>query len=177
MFKIKGDQAQWRTIYDNLSQMDIGDVVTLKDLARMLPGVPPTSVRPAFYRALQEMQDKKSRTFKSVRGVGYQMVEAREHESLARSKHGSARKVLRKAQRIVASADRSRLTPDERRRLDELEHHMGRQADMLKRLDDRQERTERRVSVAEKDVLKLDDRLERMADLLKRHGFDADDEL
>lgn len=174
MFEVKGHQSQWKTIFDNLSRMDIGDVVTMKDLYGMLPGVPQSSVRPAFYRAVKEMQDKKSRTFAVVRGTGYRMVDANEHESLARGKHKSARKQLKKAQQIVAAADRSRLTPDERRRLDELEHHMARQASMLKRLDERAERTEQRVAVTEKDLAQMDDRLEQMESLLRRHGFAPD---
>ena len=175
MFQVKGHQSQWKTIFDNLSRMEIDDVVSHRELERMLPGVPVASVRPAFYRAVKEMQTVKSRTFAVVRGVGYRMVDANEHESLARGKHKSARKQLKKAQQIVAAADRSRLTPDERRRLDALEHHMQRQADMLKRLDDRQEKTEQRVALTEKDMMKLDDKVERMAELLKRHGFETDD--
>ena len=174
MFEVKGHQSQWKTIYDRLSLMDIDDVVTLKQLGEMLPNVPAASVRPAFYRAVKEMQARRSRTFAAVRGVGYRMVDANEHESLARGKHKSARKQLRKAQLIVASADRSRLTPEERRRIDELEHHMQRQADMLKRLDDRQDKTERRVALTEKDMLHLSDRLERTEALLRKHGFAAD---
>jgi uncharacterized coiled-coil protein SlyX len=171
MFEVKGHQSQWKTIYDNLSRMQIGDVVSLKELAQMLPGVPATSVRPAFYRAMKEMQTVKLRTFVAVRGVGYRMVEANEHENLARGKHKSAKKQLRKAQLIAAAADRSRLTPDERRRLDELEHHLARQADMLKRLDDRQLKTEHRVALTEKDMLHLGDRVQEMESLLKRYGF------
>jgi uncharacterized coiled-coil protein SlyX len=171
MFKVKGHQSQWKTIYENLSRMEIGDVVTLKELAAMLPGVPAGSVRPAFYRAQKEMQLKRSRTFSAVRGVGYRMVESREHESLARGKHKSAKKQLRKAQLIAASADRTRLTQEERRRLDELEHHLARQSDMLRRLDARQERTEHRVALTEKDMLHLNDKVERMESLLKRHGI------
>lgn len=171
MFEIKGHQSQWKTIYDNLSRMEIGDIVTHEELAAMLPGVPEASVRPAFYRAVKEMQVIRSRTLASKRGVGYRMVDANEHEFLAKDRRKSARRQLRKAQLVAAAADRSRLTPDERKRIDELEHHLAKQADMLKRLDDRQDKAEQRISFTEKDMRKMDDRIQEMETLLKRHGF------
>jgi hypothetical protein len=171
MFEVKGHQSQWKTIYDNLSKMEVGDIVTHGELAAMLPGVPRASVRPALYRAVREMQVIRSRTLASVRGVGYRMVDANEHEFLAKGRRKSARRQLRKAQQVAAAADRSRLTPDERKRIDELEHHLARQADMLKRIDERQEKTEQRVAFTEKDVAKMNDRIQEMEALLKRHGF------
>lgn len=172
MFTARSDRSQWKMIYDNLSQMEIGDVVTLKELLRMVPDAAPSSIRQAFYRAVKEMQATNSRTFEVVRGTGYRMVDANEHEKLARGKHKSAKKQLQKARSIAASADRSRLTPEERRRLDELEHHFARQADMLKRLDDRQAKTEHRVALTEKDLAAVNDRVDELRSLLERHGFD-----
>jgi hypothetical protein len=171
MFVARREQAQWKTIFDYLVTMRIGDVVTYKKLEELLPDVPVTSVRPAFYQAQKAMQDAKLRTFVVVRGEGYRMVEANEHEGLARGKHKSAKRLVAKAQRIAASADRSRLTADERRRIDALEHHLAAHADMLKRLDARQDRIEQRVAFTEKDSVQLADRLEAIEKLLEQKGL------
>lgn len=175
MFEVKGDKPQWRVIYDRISRMGIGDVITIEELEALLPGV---AVRPPFYHAVKKVEENLSRTFENVRGVGYKMSEPRNHEKLARDKHKGARKMLQKAQRKVASADRALLTPDERRRLDELEHHFARHSEMLKRLDDRQLKTERRVedaeqrvALTEKEQMRLVDRVDEMESLLKRHGM------
>lgn len=171
MFEVKGDRPQWKVIYDRLSRMGIGDVITLKDLEALLPGV---AIRPPFYQAVKKLEENQKRTFENVRGVGYRMAEPRQHEKLARDKHRSARSMLRKAQRKVASADRALLTQEERQRLDALEHHFARHADMLKRLDDRQVKTEQRVALTEKETLRLADRVDEMESLLKRHGMLGD---
>lgn len=172
MFEARGAQPQWKVIYDRLSRMGIGDVITVKELEALLPGV---AIRPPLYQAIKKIEENLSRTFENVRGVGYRMAEPRQHERLALSKHKSARRMLAKAQRKIASADRALLTQDERQRLDALEHHFGRHAEMLKRLDDRQQRTEQRVAVAEKVQSQLEDRFDQLESLLKRHGIKGDE--
>lgn len=168
MFEIKGDRAQWRTMYDRLSSMTIGDVITDKELAGLLPEAPEGSIRSAFYRAMRECEDEMRRTFARVRSVGYKMVEATEHERLARNHHKRARRQLRTAERKVHSADRSRLTQADRQRFDALEMNLAGQREMLAKLNAkvRRETQERKA-----DTAQLSERVDRLTELLERHGI------
>lgn len=173
MFEVKGDRPQWMVIYERLADMQIGDVIKDDELAGLLPDAPEGSVRSAFYRAVKETEDELRRTFCRVRTTGYRMVDANEHERLARDQHKRARRRLTAARRKAHSADRSRLTPDERRRLDAVELNLAQMQDMTKRLDRglKSERIERKAGEAA-----TNERIDELVSLLQRHGITADDE-
>lgn len=174
MFEVKGERPQWETIYGRLATMQIGEVIKDDELAALIPDAPEGSIRSAFYRAVKQVEDDHKRTFDRVRTVGYRMVEASEHEGLARRQHKKAKRRMATAVRKAHSADRSRLTPDQRRRLDAVEDHLARQAEMIRRLDERVEKNEQRTARTEKDQLKLADRVDALAGLLARHGIRDD---
>lgn len=167
-FQPKADVAQWRQVYERLASMKVGDVVTHEQLERMLPGAGDGSIKSAFYRAVQECETELHRTFASVRGVGYRMAEAREHERLAADHHRRARRQLKRSKRKVTSADRSQLTREERARFDALELNLARQMEMTSRLEARvkTESRERRAADAE-----LSERVDKLTALLERHGI------
>lgn len=175
MFEAKGDRPQWQVLYDSLVPMSIGDVIEDERLFELLPDARESSVRSAFWRAVKEVEDCHKRTFCRVRLTGYRMVEAGEHEGLARGQQRKARRRMTAAVRKVHSADRSLLTLEQRKRMDALEEHFGRQQEMLRRLAVRQEKTDERVARSEKDSAALGDRLDRLTDLLKRNGIGTDD--
>lgn len=174
MFDTKGDRPQWRVIYERLCTMKIGDVITDIDLYTLLPNAPEPSVRGAFQRAKREMQQEHKRSFARVRRVGYRMAEPTEHERLALAQHRKAKRRLRAGWNEAHSADRTLLNPDDRRRIDEIEDHLTRHQQMIRRLEVRQERTETRVAVTEKDSAKLSDRMDELVALLGRHGITAE---
>jgi hypothetical protein len=171
MFTPNGERPQWEVIYERLSTMDIGDVIKDEELTGLLPDAPETSVRGAFWRAVKQVEDDRKRTFDRVRLVGYRMVAAKEHEGLARRQHKRAKRRMAAAQRKVHSADRSLLGSEDRRRLDAIEDHIGRQMEMIRRLDSRQSKTEQRVARTEKDSAEIVDRIDRLTELLERHGI------
>lgn len=171
MFEVKGDRPQWQTVYERLSTMDIGDVIKDVDLFDLLPDAPEPSVRGAFWRAVREMEDERKRSFTRVRVTGYRMVEATEHERLARDQHKKAGRRMTSALRKAHSADRSLMDSEARRRIDAIEDHLGRQKEMIRRLEAQQEKTAARVARTEKDSAELTDRLDRLSDLLDRHGI------
>lgn len=191
MFEIKGRESQWKTIYRELKHLAIGSLVTLDELKDMVPNAHPNSVRPAFFRAVKELELNDSRTFINVRGVGYRMAEAREHENLARRQQKFAKRRIAAGLRVAAAADRSLLTPDELRRLTQLEQHLQRQQSFMRQLEQRTEKVElkvaetveqveqvgHRVALTEKDALQMNDRVDQLFKLLERHGIapDADD--
>lgn len=173
MFEIKGERPQWETIYARLSTMHIGETIKDEELAGLLPDAPEASIRGAFYRAQRQCEDDLHRTFDRVRTIGYRMVEAAEHEALARRQHRKAKRRMGAAVRKARSADRSLLTPEERRRMDAVEDHLTRQSEMIRRLDERVEKTEQRTARTEKDTAALADRIDALQDLLQRHGIGA----
>ena len=173
MFEVKGDRPQWQTIYERLSTMDIGETVKDTDLSALLPDAPEASIRAAFWRAVREMEDEHKRSFTRVRLTGYRMVQATEHERLARDQHKKAKRRMNAAMRKARSADRSLLDTEARRRIDAIEDHLGRQSEMIRRLEAQQEKTAARVARTEKDSANLADRLDRLTDLLNRHGITA----
>lgn len=180
MFEVKGLEPQWQTIYGRISEMKIGDEIKDDELFGLLPDAPEASVRGAFYRAVQQVEDENSRTFARVRNVGYRMVEAAQHEHLARRQHRFAKRRLKSAARKLHSADRSLLTPDERRRFDALEDHVSRQQEMLRRLEARQDKTETELQTIRRthkqDIAAVAEEAKEAAreatvELLRRHGI------
>lgn len=176
MFQMKGDRPQWQVIYDRLASMKVGEVIKDEELFGLLPDAPEASVRGAFWRAVRQVEDDHSRTLDRVRTIGYRVVEAREHEGLARRQHKKAKRRIKSAIRKAHSADRTKLTPEERKRLDGIEDHLSRQADMIRRLDERVSKTEARTARTEKDTAQLADRIDGLKALLKRHGIDDETE-
>lgn len=171
LFKPKGAVAQWRTIYEHLLTLSVGDLVTHEQLNGLLPDAAEGSVKPAFYRAVKELEDENSRTFASVRGIGYRMAEAREHEALAQGHHRRSRRQLGKARRKLVSADRSRLTADEKSRFTALEVHVSQQQAMLRRLSAKQAQMHTAQVETNANVAELAEKYERVAALLERHGI------
>lgn len=75
------------------------------------------------------------------------------------------------------SADRTQLTPDQARRLDDLEVHLSEHAGMLARLDARDRQREAELKALRRDttsdIAALDDKVTRLTALLQRHGIDT----
>lgn len=176
LFTPKGTVAEWRMVYEKTVAMNEGDVITYDELSELLERDFLADRNP-IYRATQEMEESDHRTLSCVRGVGYRIAAANEHERLARGHHKRSRKQLRKAVSKAASADRSKLTPDERQRIESLEMNLRQHADMIRRLDQRtsQQADELKALRREKDgdVAQLSERVDRLADLLARHGIQA----
>lgn len=178
MFEPKGDRPQWQIVYDRVVDMEIGEVIKYDELHDLLPGVSRTALYGVFTQATRHIEEDRQRTFANVRTVGYRMVEAVEHEGLARNQHARAKRRLGAARRKLHSADRSLLTPDQRRRVDALEDHVSAQQEMIRRLDARVERAERGLREVRREVrtdaAELSERVDRITDLLRRHGIEPE---
>lgn len=175
MFEVTGRESQWKTIYRELSRLAVGTTVSLKELQDLIPHAAPNSVRPAFYRAVKEVELRDQRTFVSVRGVGWRVAEAKEHEGLAKRQRKFARRRVDAGLRIAAAADRSLLTAVERQSLDRLQQHMMTQQSMLRRLAVREE--ERLIPAAQLTVAEstlpaeVHGEVQKLMQLLNKHGM------
>lgn len=175
MFQPKNDRPQWQVVYERLATMDIDDVITDDELAALLPDVPEGSVASAYRRAVRQVEDDLKRTFTRVRTIGYRMCRSNEHEGLARGHHKRAKRQLKTAKRKATSADRSRLTREERARLDAVELNLARQIEMTNRLSARVEKVEGDLKAARReqqtDAAHLAERVDKLAALLEKHGI------
>lgn len=114
----------------------------------------------------------------NVRGVGYEVVEAREHAVLAKGRLQRSKVQVRKGIRIVKGTNLSRLTPEELKLLDGISDRLEAHLDV----DRRRARADQRYVVntaTRKMRVEMDQRLEeqrleferRMAEQLQRLGF------
>ena len=131
-------------------------------LSALLPGIAWSSVYSAFRRAVREVEISNLRTFASVRGTGYRMVAAAEDEGLARGHHRKSRRQLVKATQKLEAADRSLLTPEERRRFETMEQNLQAQHDFVRRLDARTIEMQKVLHENRSDVAVLSEKVERL---------------
>lgn len=173
MFKTKGDQAEWVTVYEALAALPVGETLTYEQLDEALSR-DFRQDRGPIYRATRQLERDDHRTVCAVRNVGYRIVEAREHEALARNHHKRSRRQLKKAVAKAASADRTALTAEERKRIDGLEMSLRQHSQMIRRLEARDEQRAQEIKALRReknaDVAELSERVDRLAALLDRHG-------
>jgi len=177
LFRPKGDQPEWRLIYDEFRKHGPGDVVTYQRLSEVL-GRDFVASREPLQRAIRELEKADHRTLVCQRRTGYRIAAAAEHEQLAHAHSRRSRRQLTKAVAKARSANRAELTPDQVRRLDNLEVHLSQQAAMLARLDARDKQREAEIKELRRDttseIAAIDDRLTQLTDMLRRHGINTD---
>lgn len=142
MFETKGEIAQWRMVYDNVRELEVDEMISIEDLELLYPAA--RTQRGPVQRAIRELEELHAKTLVPVRGKGYRVAHAREHADLAKRKHRSARRVMKRAVSKARSGDRSQLTPAERQRLDQIEMNLATQAAFMGRVEKRVVRVEQR---------------------------------
>ena len=167
-----GEKPRWEYIYDELSTLDIGDTLTYERLYELLDVTDRTIVRPPFYKAAQVWGQEAKRALRPIPNIGYRVVDASEHEHIAKGQHRSARRKLRKSRQTLANADRSRLNDEERQRFDRMEATLGRHEDLIRRLDGRTAKVEKAVAESKRKHNVTDERITALEDALRRHGID-----
>lgn len=170
------NDAPWRTIYDHIRTLDVNDLVTYETLSVLL-GYQFLENRQPFYRALKELEANDMHTMITVANVGYRIAEALEHEGVAKTRHKAGARKLRKSVSALRSADRSRMSPQEREKFDRMEMTASRNADMLRRLDGRitsvdQARKQDKREV-KGDLANIQDQIDRLNAALRRRGADV----
>lgn len=173
-FEPKGDVAEWRLAYRAIEGLRVGDTITHAELDEAL-GRPFVDDRGPIYRAVRELEDEQKRTMTVVRGRGYRVVEAREHEGLARGHQKRSRRQLAKGLRKLRSVNRSKLTAEERDRFDAIETRMARVESMVRTLHKRQVVTEARTAKVEQATDDTAAQVARLEEQLRRKGL-LDDE-
>lgn len=112
-FRPKGDKPEWQMIYDSLlMRVDFGDIITHEQLDAVLGRVF-IEDRGPLYKARRYLGKHRKRWVEPVEGVGYRVIEAREHMSAAQRRKRRARRQLSMMVEIAEVTDLARLTPEE----------------------------------------------------------------
>lgn len=176
IFRPRGERAEWRMLYDEFRKHSPGQVITYQQLSQVL-GRDIRASRAPVQRAMKELENADHRTLICERGTGYRIAAATEHEHLARVHSRRSRRQLGKAVAKARSADRGELTPEQARRLDDLQAHLSEHAGMLARLDKRDQQREAELKALRRDtstdIAAIDDKVTRLTELLNRHGIDT----
>lgn len=183
-FEPKGDAPEWQLVYDVISQKNINDIVTHEELSEAL-GRDFLANRSPFYKAQKVMLEQKLRALSPVLGIGYRVVEAKDHERLARKEHKSGRRKVKKALGLVKHADRSEMTPEVRQKFDAIQVNLAGQDDFIRRIDIRTQRHETAIRASQENqraledkvesqderVARLEDQQRRLAEAMERKGI------
>lgn len=173
-FKPVGARPRWQDILDVLIPLKVDEVVTYEALGQAV-GFDIRPNRGDFYKAVEVLQREHSRTMEVVRNQGYRVVAANEHGRLAKMHHRKARRQITKATEKIASADRTKLSAEERARFDRMESTLRAHGNMIKDLEQRAARNEARLKFVEvsqeEATAEQIARIDRLEEILKRHGI------
>jgi LAS superfamily LD-carboxypeptidase LdcB len=165
-FQPKGEVAEWTMVYDILVTMDIGQVLRYSELDQILDRDFIANREP-IYRAMRQLEEHDHRTLANVVNEGYRLVEAAEHEGLARHHHKKSRRQMRKSLNKIKSADRNRLDVEQQKKFDEMELTLSRHEQAIKRID-------ARGAAHAKAIEDNNQRLTKLEETLRRHGIEPD---
>lgn len=143
MFERKGDKPRWQMVYEGLRNLKVGDIVSYEVLSRWA-GVDMVSTvgnRQCVYDAMKVLQREDKRTIINVRGVGFRIAHASEHIGEGQKHRLKGYRQLVKAHDKVAYVDHNHLTAEESRTAEERALAYSKQAQMLRGLERRQDRS------------------------------------
>lgn len=141
-FATKDSVSEATKLEEVLLQMSIGDVITYDEMDRILDR-PFLGSRTPIYAAIKRVQSKNKRTFANVPGVGYRMVEPKEHYTLGRRHAAKAVRSSNRGIGVTTAADRNLLTTEQINQLDALQEVQRGQAEFNRRSTRRLNKLER----------------------------------
>jgi len=147
-FLPKGDKARWITIFEHVTNMTTGDLLTYETIANLL-GLNPEADRHALQmavrRAAQASLTEDKRALEAVPNEGYRIVEPEEHMRLAKVQQKKSRRALVRGERTVVNVDFNGMEPDVRHAFEIVAQAFAMQQEFMRRVDIRQTRVERAV--------------------------------
>ena len=175
-FQPAGSEARWVTIYNHVTNMTTGDVVTYEDLGRLLDLHPEDdrhAMQMAVRRAAKEslLQDK--RALEAIPNKGYRIVEPEEHLRLAKVQQKKSRRALVRGEQTATNVDFNGMDPEVRHAFEVVAQAFAMQQEFMRRMDVRQKRIEQAVAEVRNtkaeasDVEALQSRLDRLENLVE----------
>jgi hypothetical protein len=150
-FQPAGARARWRVIYDMLTASKPGDTVTYDDMGKALELDPDKDrhlIQMAVRRAGREYLLVDCRALEPVPNTGYVIVESAKQLVLAGKHQVKARRSIRRGREQVTHVDVSGLDEATRQMFEIMAWKFAQQDEAIRRLDVRQQRTQRQLAAA-----------------------------
>lgn len=112
--KREDGRAEWRVVFDLVDALQPGEVITHEILLDALETDDRAKVYRAVQRAMRELWSSRSRSLGVVKGVGYRVLRAEEHELQANGYRRQARRRQGNAVAVIDATDLSALTSTQR---------------------------------------------------------------
>ena len=118
-FTAHGERAIWHNIAEALYPLGVGDILTYERICEITER-DIEQARKHVHRAVRELERTHQRTVRCVPNVGYEVVKASEHFTLARRQLRLGRRRVRRAEQIVEATNIEDLDNAERLRLESM---------------------------------------------------------
>lgn len=168
-FQPVGKVSRWRVLYELLRPLKPNDEITYEAMGSALglhPDQERTTIQLAMRRAAKELEEVDNRAVDSVRGVGYRVVHAPEHLTLAERHQRKARHSLVRSNSKVQHVNLAELDQESRKAFEVVGRALTWQLQQMRHLDLRQQNLEEAVKSVyghvqrtEADVSQHDSRL------------------
>jgi len=158
-----GKQAIWKYIYDAVKEYTCGKEFSYAQLADMT-GFKREIIQQSKTKVNNELKKVHKKLLTNIRGVGYKMAEPTEHIIEAKSHEKKGNRQTKKARTLLDNIDTSKMTIDEKMRLEAYTLHMQNKLLMVRKrnlesLDltkKAQKNTKKSAESQEKSVKELD---------------------
>lgn len=184
-FEPAGEVARWRVLYEMLRPLAPDSTLTYDEMATSLdldPVKEKTVIQLAMRRAALELEKVDNRAVDSVRNVGYRVVQAPEHLTLAERHQRKARGSLVRSHSKVEHVDFNDLDQDSRKAFEIVGRALSWQLTQMRHLDLRQRNLEAAVDSVqtnvhrtETDVAQHDERLRELERRITELGEKPDE--
>ena len=172
MFETRFDRPKHEYVAEAFAGKEPDDIVTYDDIAARFPGgdFDRDRDRGAILRVRDRLLTEQSRAIVAVRNVGYRVITAEAHYTLAQNHRLSARRKTRRSALVAPNYRRDEVSPEVAAKLDrmadrmtDLERRLTRQERKVDRLRTQVQSTTRRQSESEAAT---DERLARLERLM-----------
>lgn len=166
-----GDRARWRTLYERLQKVNVGDVLTYEAMGALLqldPVADRHAMQMAMRRAARELEEVDKHAVDSVLNVGYRVVETADHVMLAKRHQRKAGKSLVRSHSKVVNVDLRDTSPELRHVIEVGAAAIAAQLNFNRRMDLRQSNLERAVQAVANKTDRTDEELAELRERLAR---------
>lgn len=151
--------ARWRTIYDMLQPLAVGDVLTYEVMAEGLGLDPRRDRQPiqmAARRALHELLNVDYRAADAVKNVGYRVAKPAEHIGIARQRNRRTGRQIAVGHAVATKVNLDGMDPQAVAALAAIARGFAMQAEINRRVAARQEQHEELIGMLQERVERLE---------------------
>lgn len=170
-FEPAGDIARWRTLYELLQKLTVGDVLTYEAMAEALELDAEDdrhTIQVAMRRASKELEEENKHATEAVKNVGYRIVEPEEHLTLARRQQRKSSKALVRGNSKVVNVDLSDVDPEVRKAFQVMASAFAMQMEFNRRTDVRQKKLEESLDAVKQQSSRTDEEVAELRARLER---------